>query len=717
MEFGILSDVIEEELYFYWKSYEAIEKSILASLWRSGFIHCNQVVCTGEIHNFYIFLVFTDQVLVYNHANDLENCFILKEYSHFGELVFKDNFLVLPIDDEIVDLIKLPKVLLINLCVVENFPIPRLNLSTGAIASFLRKYHYADVRILDMQTRITKEEILNACRLLNPAFIGLSISFGQRRIADDLLEELFKLTERKMIDSKIVVGNVIPSLYRTEFLKRYRDVIVAYQEGEYTFLDLIDYYKGIKDIHEVRGISFYDTHNVEVIENPGELADMELLPFPALDTLEDIIQYKGALTLECSRGCNYARCTFCPRYHKTTCWRCLSPHKTIKYFITMDDVAKKNHLEPTIFLADEEFIGQLPENLEVERINALCEYLNTHEKKIAFELSARVDSIYDPAKSHEDNIKKLDMWRMLQKNGLRRLFLGVESGCDSQLKRFAKGTTSKQNAMAIRLITALGINIRVGYITFDPLMSSYNDLVDNIAFLEKSDIILRHIPNIRTDELYYRVIAEDSFLQENAMNLPLYSKVSYMLTSLEVLAGSSYARMMCMKEKETGKKLLVDIDVNMARYKTAFLNETIGLISNCCQKWIDSNFALLYTIKSLNKVAPVGERRLLYAYMIDSRKISHYFLKYILYVLGIHNYEKSLKDFFAERETAFETQEGTVAEILEKSLNLWHGFMEELVHQILDDMKSGYISDTFDRSLQNAIDRWFTNSADWKLIN
>lgn len=717
MELETLRTIIEEELSLYWRSYEIIEKSILVNLREVGCVRCRKVICTGEIHNFYIILVFVNHILVYNHANDLENCFILKKYSRFKELVFKNNFIIISIDDEIVQLIDLPTVLLVNLCVVENFPIPRLNLSTGAIASFIRKYHYANVRILDMQTRITREEIVKTCCLLNPAFIGLSISFGQRKIADELLDELFMLVEKGMLNSKLVVGNLIPSLYRKEFLKKYKNIIVAYQEGEYTFLDLLDYYKGMKDIKEVRGICFNDFYSKEPIENRSELIDMELLPFPALDTLKDIIHYKGALTLECSRGCNYAKCTFCPRYHKTTCWRCLSPQKTIQHFITMDDVAKKNHLEPTIFLADEEFIGQLPENLEVERINKLCEYLSVHERKISFELSARIDSIYDPSKSHEDNIKKLNMWRALQKSGLRRLFLGVESGCDSQLKRFAKGTTSKQNAIAIRLITALGINIRVGYITFDPLMSSYNDLLENIAFLEKNDIILNYIPDIRTDELYFNVIAEGRFLQENTANLPLYTKVSYMLTSLEVLAESSYSKMMQIKEKELGRKLLIDIDVNMARYKISFLNETIGMISECCQKWIDSNFSLLYTIKSLYKVAPIKEKERLYAYMVDSRKISHYFLKYILNVLKIYDYSKSLEEFFIERGMIFEMQEGTVAEVLEKSLNLWHGFMEVFVYHISEDIKCGYISDTFDGSLLKSTDKWSKSSMDWKLIN
>lgn len=717
MDWEKLRSVICEEISLYWRSYDDIEKSIFSRLKSKGFENCNKVICTGDIENLYIFLVCNDDLIIYNHFNDLNNCYIVKQFLNLNKIEFCDGFLVVPITSEMLNILELPEVILINLCVIENFPVPRLNLSTGAIASYLRKFQCAKVTIIDMQTRVFVNDIIDKCRLTNPAFIGISISFGQRKIADFMLVQFVELIERGIITSKIVIGNVIPSLYRKEFLKEYKEIIVAYQEGEYTFLDLIDYYKGKKTISQVRGITYIENATKNLIENASELVDMASLPFPALDTLSDIVKYKGALTLECSRGCNYAKCTFCPRFHKTSCWRCLPSKRTIEHFAIMADVAEKNNLSPTIFLADEEFVGQLPEKLEIKRINELCEYLKLLNKKIEFEISARIDSIYDPSKSHDDNINKLKMWKSLHDNGLKRLFLGVESGCNRQLKRFAKGTTSIQNVVAIRLISALGINIRIGYITFDPLMDSFDDLIENIEFLEREDILLNVISHLELEQLYYSIINYDCVATHNCVKAPLYTKVSYMLTTLEVLAGSAYSKMMELEEKKLKVNLLIDIDVNMARYKVGFVNDIIGALSEYCQKWIDSNFSLLYTIKSLYKVAFAEEKRLLYEYMIESRKLSHYLIKYMLYSLDIYDYVDSLVLFFDEYEKKFIKQQGNMEDILMSCLNLWHSFMEVFVYRIINDVKNFNIKDTIDGILIKSIDNWVDKAGNWYLIN
>lgn len=46
-------------------------------------------------------------------------------------------------EDEIYNITNLPKVVLINLCQTALRPVPRLNLSTGTIASYLRKMEAA----------------------------------------------------------------------------------------------------------------------------------------------------------------------------------------------------------------------------------------------------------------------------------------------------------------------------------------------------------------------------------------------------------------------------------------------------------------------------------------------------------------------------------------------------------------------------------------------
>ena len=450
----------------------------------------------------YVYIQKKDKLYVFNENSDVENAFLLKEYS-IDKIKFNNGIAV--IKNFQYDLNDLPKVCLINMCVLENFPIPRLNLSTGSIAAYIRKYQKARVRILDMQLRIKVDDIIKILQKDKFQLIGISISFGQKYISDELIN---KISSSKEIDkSTIVVGNVIPSLYSKEYLMKHKKIIVSYREGEKSLLDLIDYTSGKKNIEDVIGIA-YINKNGEYKRNDIDFLEMDELPFPAIDTIEDVIKYKGALTLELSRGCNYSKCIFCPRNHKGARWRGLSVDTMVLYFKTLEKVCKKVKKEPFFYIADEEFIGQLPHALELKRIEEFCKGIKQLNIKIKFDISARVDSIFKPEATKKENIDHLHMWKLLKEIGLQRLFLGVESGSDNQLRRFNKGTTAYQNATAIKLITALGINIRIGYISFDPLMENFNDIKESHKFVERKDILYKHADfnKITLEEIYDAIV-------------------------------------------------------------------------------------------------------------------------------------------------------------------------------------------------------------------
>lgn len=58
------------------------------------------------------------------------------------------------------------------------------------------------------------------------------------------------------------------------------------------------------------------------------------------------------------------------------------------------------------------------------------------------------------------------------------------------MRRFGKGTTIQQNILALRILTALGIKIRIGFIMFDPLMKDISELKENLDFLARTDAIM-----------------------------------------------------------------------------------------------------------------------------------------------------------------------------------------------------------------------------------
>ncbi|OYO84369.1 hypothetical protein CG709_15135, partial [Lachnotalea glycerini] len=491
------------------------------------------------------------------------------------------------IDNELLEILDMPKILLINLCVIENFPIPRLNLSTGVIASYLRKMQIADIYIIDMQVGATISEIIRETQNIKPDIIGLSISFGQKKLAIKLIEKLYEDNKNAFI----VIGNIIPSLYPEDFIEKFPQIIVSYGEGEVTFPHLIKYIKNKINIKEIDGIIYKEVNTGIYHKNDKTAIDLKEVPLPALDTLKDISKLKGALTLETSRGCDYSKCTFCPRQHKLSNWRYMTSEQTLDQIYKLTIAGNALGIKPHIYLADEEFIGELPNSMETNRVIKICEGIINNGIKLKFDTSARADSVYDHKRTVDWNVDKIKMWHMCKLAGLDRLFVGVESGCSSQLVRYGKGTTIEQNVIALRILTALGINIRIGFVMFDPLMDGFNDLKENLEFLERTDAILKPIDlsTISYDDLLNKLVYDPNFIKQNSLNRPIYTVVSYMLASLEILVGSPYIKMVKNIEDRTKKTFVLNNyapDANMGRYIVKYVDNRIGALSVYSQKWI-----------------------------------------------------------------------------------------------------------------------------------
>ena len=707
-----MAKVLRKEISKYWKPYAELEKAIENALIAKG-MNPSSVYCTGEIANLYVYVQVGTKLFVYNEAEDWEHAFLLKRYNVKPE---KYSNCIAEIFDISFSLEDLPRVVLVNMCVLENFPVPRLNLSTGAIAAYIRLHQKARVIILDMQLRISISDIIDVLEKNPPDLIGISISFGQKNLADELL---IKLKDNVVLkDIVIAVGNVIPSLYIEEYLTEYPSVIVSYGEGEESSLDLIDYAIGSLSIEKVRGIAYVD-ENKHIQKNKIDFLDISELPFPALDTLLDIIKYKGAFTLELSRGCNYSKCTFCPRKHKGRRWRCLSVDRMVSYFSLYADICNKLKQDPSFYIADEEFIGQLPHEKEIERMASFCNKIKALNLNIRFDISARVDSIYKPEASDEQNIEHLQIWSMLKEIGLNRLFLGVESGCDAQLIRYNKGTTSEQNAMALKLITAIGINIRFGYITFDPLMPNFDEIILGHHFIERTDILYNAIDTDKTSlkELYNAIVHNSENEDVCPQNIPLYSKISYPLTSLEVLASTQYLSMVREYQFLHGKVLLRDVDLNMARYKTEYVNNRVGQVSDACQRWIDYNFPVMYSLKGLYKTSVGKAREKIFTLMEMAKSTDHYLLNFILYQLGIADDYTSLYKFAEAKGFVIQKFDGDAEKLLSASLNAWQKVEAKFIYEIDKALSEGLIPDTKDNALKTSLCNWSRHRGRWETIN
>jgi radical SAM superfamily enzyme YgiQ (UPF0313 family) len=484
-----------------------------------------------------------------------------------------------------------PTVLLAALYHPEYFPLPRFPLGISDVARAARSTLLGSVRLADMQLGVTLEELIRQVSTGEPDILGVSATFGQHDLMVALLDAVYRLPRPPLV----IVGGSLTARNEGLLLERYPQLLVARGGGESTIEGLLAHWHGDIGLDQVPGLGFNGTapgggltvtrRRTAKPVNRDATADI----FPELDLLPATFDHHGMAQLEASRGCTNF-CSFCPRGHKGL-WSGAAPERLPWMLAEMRRVFDRYpHVSRTVYLVDEEFIGRdhdaAGRALEVARV--------VHEAGFRWESSCRVDQVIRLDQGPTWHAERVQMWRALILRGLRRMLFGVESGVDSILERFNKETTGYQNALAIRTLSALGVPTRFTYITLDHLMT-LEELKATYAFQGRTDLLLRPTPHLSAEEIVEGV-RDEAFAAEAATGLPLHTAISYMLVSMECLIGAAYTR------KVQAARLAGAVRPSMGRVDAKFADWRIGVASHWAQLWVDRNFALDYTLKSLEKV-------------------------------------------------------------------------------------------------------------------
>jgi hypothetical protein len=490
-----------------------------------------------------------------------------------------------------------PRILFAALYHPENFPLPRFCLAISDLARAARATLSGQVQLMDMQLGVSADDILDAVTTGDIDVVGLSATFGQHDIMDDLLHRLYALHTPPLV----VAGGSLTARNEVTLLHRYPDLLVARGAGEPTVSDLIAHLHGDLRRDEIRGVGYVGAPRggglgVGLRRTGGITNRAQTDIFPELDLLDATFAHGGVAQLETSRGCT-STCSFCPRGHKGK-WSGAAPDALPVILAGMRTVFDRYpDVSQTVYLVDEEFIGRGPDAVD----RALAVAKTVHREGFQFESSCRIDQVVHPGHDRAWHIERAAMWRDLLANGLRRMLFGVESGVTTILDRFHKETTGEQNALAIRTLSALGVPTRFTYITFDQLMTA-GELTQTLDFQGRTDLLLRPLPHLPVEEIVDGV-HDPAFVAAHSTGRPFFTGISYMAVSMECLTSAPYTRLV----QQAG--LTGDADPSMGRISSRFADWRIGRCSHFAQLWVDRNFALDYLLKSLEKLLDDEPRR------------------------------------------------------------------------------------------------------------
>jgi radical SAM superfamily enzyme YgiQ (UPF0313 family) len=331
-------------------------------------------------------------------------------------------------------------------------------LSSSLSNVFVQLYLMGTFQLVNERTAIA-EEIIEA----NYDLIGISCPQGTYEIASEILSLLSTCTP-----SQIILGHALPTILPEYFLLPYPCAFIVRGWGEDAMVMLCQQLqKHHLQPELIPGLTYIDESGIRH-DNPPSWSN------PPLAT-QRITPERYFARVEASRGCHYNLCTFCSRPPRE---RNQPPWKRVDTQSVLTEIESLVQAGITTFtFADEDFIGNDPDGaLEI------AQQLRTIPN-LDFALSVRVDNIFIPHGSSSENQMRQRIFQTLKEAGLTLIFVGIESFASTQLQRFGKGVSPETNIYVIHLLESLGVELELGLILFDPLVT-LEELNANIAVLK-----------------------------------------------------------------------------------------------------------------------------------------------------------------------------------------------------------------------------------------
>ena len=449
-----------------------------------------------------------------------------------------------------------------------KFPFMGESLGICAIAGYLQG-KYGDslsVKLYDQQ-KDSDDDIINRILVDRPAIIGISIkvfSFAK-------FVRFYDLLKSKVFDCYsplVVIGNSVAHFSGESILTEYGfpNVIVSLGEGEVSFAGLYQFVCGKTKMENVNNIMYYQ--DGKILRTAFQYLDKDEIPVADRSFTQDFYSNDGEIYIEASRGCAYCSCSICEcRYflgatHPAYRWRDKPIGKVLEELLILERLGVK-----AVNFSDEDFVG--PDPYGIERTVELANVIMSKGIEISFRINARVKSVYNQNDTQELALKKIEMFKLLKQAGLVKLFLGFESGVQSQIDRYGKGYKLQEFIVAKSILDELGIEYELGYISIDPLMT--------------------------LDELYASLL----FIQNEGCS----PNISSIYKELRVQKGNrAYISKLRQFEQQKGIALVGDILFDEQRYDIiGYVDKRIATIVSIMKDYIEENYKKYYELRRMTQ--------------------------------------------------------------------------------------------------------------------
>lgn len=298
--------------------------------------------------------------------------------------------------------------------------------------------------------KIDGSEIQEYIKKVNPFVVGIRVLTGPPIPRAITISKI-----AKNLGKIVVWGGPHPTILPEQTLEnKYIDSVVI-GEGEYTFQKLLRFYEGKKE--KLEGVGLKTNGKIKIYPASKKSVNLDKLPLPAWDLIEDIDQYfpnknHNCLPISTTRGCAF-NCGFCHNSNKNVkaylgCYRVAKPQRAIEEFKFVKKLVKNR-----IDVLD---VGEDLHLFSADYTKKFCEAVKKSRLNFKWTTAARYHILND------------DIINLIAESGCTRILLGIESGSPRIQKMNNKFVEIKKAATISRMLRRKGIFVTNTYIFGHP---------------------------------------------------------------------------------------------------------------------------------------------------------------------------------------------------------------------------------------------------------
>lgn len=340
------------------------------------------------------------------------------------------------------------------------------NLGLAYIAAVLRRDGH-EVEMLDgFLRRLKRKQFVQEILKRDFDCLGITAYDVHKKITIRIAREV----RRRRPNAIICAGGYFPTFWAEQLLTACPELdFVVRGEGEWVVSEVFGRMSRGEEWRDVPGVAYLKDGLPVLNPLPPPITDLDSLPLAARDEFARMPPGDPALMLS-SRGCCH-RCSFCSisNFYALSGAHVPRSRDPKKVVDELEYMVQTIGVREFVF-ADDNFIGPGAKNMD--RAMRFVEEMKARKLEITFTIECRVDEA-------DENVL-----RALMEVGLVRVFMGLESGVQTQLDRYNKRISVEQSKQVITMMRELGLVLHFGFIMIDPYVTM-DELLANLDFVRE----------------------------------------------------------------------------------------------------------------------------------------------------------------------------------------------------------------------------------------